>query len=100
MKNILKRKLKPFKPLIDRISKKLKPIKEKLEKLKKKLEPYKDLIDQIKKELVKKFKELLKSLPVPEFFLEFVRSIDPVSTQTCDSLLLIIKFVSSALSKT
>ena len=86
------KKLKPLKPLIDKL-------KKKLDKLKKKLEPYEDLIDQLKEELkkkiVKEFKDFLKGLLIPEFFLELIRSKDPVSTQNLRSTL--IAFVFSAL---
>ena len=88
MKKFVK-KLKPLKPLIDKL-------KKKLDKLRKKLEPYEDLIDYLKKKLKEKFfdkvKEFLKGLLIPEFFLEFIRSKDPVSTQNLRSTLIAFVF--------
>lgn len=49
--------------------------------LKKKLKPFKPLIDLVEEEVVKEVKEYLKDLPIPEVILEIIRSIDPVSTQ-------------------
>jgi len=53
--------------------------------LKKKLEPFKPLIDSVEEKVVSKVKEHLKKLPIPEITLEVIRSMDPVSTQNSQS---------------